>query len=267
MKHQELFLACGVIALVAGAGAALATRALDSGSGRTAEARPIEREGAAAAPAPALGSSVHSRALDELRMENSALTERLTSLEARLAELQSTRTPVVSMGDGSAERLLDDAPDAAFRSASAPEVTPAFVASVGKALDAIKASEEAEREAKRKELQALRIEERVAKLQQDLGLNHRQSSDLRTALIAQDDKRETLFTSMRDGLGDPRDLRESFRVIRDETHATLQTILTPEQFSGFLQTEDSDFARRGPPDGITGRPFGGDPTRDGGRPR
>jgi hypothetical protein len=256
-------LACGVIALVAGAGAAFATRALDPGPGRAAERPALAHAPLGAAAAPDV--SAIPRALDELRLENAALSERLSSLEARLAELQSLRTPLASLGAAPAERPADDDPDAALRSGATIEVTPAFVASVGKALDTIQAREEAEREAKRKELQAQRIEDRVAKLQQELGLTNRQASDLRTALITQDDKREALFAGLRDGLGDPRDLRDSFRVIRDETHATLQTVLTPEQFSAYVQTEESDFFRRGPPD-FTGRPPG-DPTRDATRPR
>ena len=265
MKNQELFLASGVIALVAGAGAALATRAFDGGSSRAVGPRTEAHE--SAAESPALGSSVLSREFDDLRMENAALSERLAALEARLAELQGTRTPVATAREESrTERLADDAPDAVLRDGSALEVTPAFVASVGRALDEIKAKEEAEREAKRKELQAQRIEERVTRLQQELGLTNRQASDLRTALIAQDDKREALFVGMRDGVGDPRDLRESFRVMREETNATLQTVLTPDQFNGYLQREDFDFGRRGPDFGGGNRP-GGDPPRDGTRPR
>jgi prefoldin subunit 5 len=266
MKNQELFLASGVIALVAGTGAALATRAFEGGAGREASPRAETRESAAESRAP--GSPELSHELDELRMENTALSQRLAALEARLAELQSTRTPVATARDEShAEPLVDDAPDAALHPGATLDVSPAFVASVGKALDAIKAKEESERETKRKELQAQRIEERVAKLQQELGLSNHQATDLRTALIAQDDKREALFNSMRDGVGDPRDLRESFRTIREETNTTLQTVLTTDQFNGFLQREDSDFFRRGPPDFAGGRSFGGDPTRDGSRPQ
>jgi len=262
MKNQELFLASALIAMVAGGAAAFATRAFESGSERESKARSTEPQ----IVAPTMGGSLSSRALDDLRMENTALTERLSVLEARLAELQSTRTLAPpSARESSAERPVDDAPDAALRPDMAFDVTPAFVASVGKALDTIHAREEAEREAKRKELQAQRVEERVAKLQQELGLNNRQATDVRTALITQDDKREALFLGMRDGLGDPRDMRDSFRVIRDETHATLQTVLTPEQFAGYLKTEDSDFARRGPPDFAGARPFEGDPNRGGDR--
>lgn len=262
MKNQELFLASALIAMVAGGAAALAMRAFESGPERESKARSPELQSVA----PTAGGSLASRALDELRMENAALTERLSALEARLAELQSTRTPAApSGGESPAERPADDAPGAVLRPDLVFDVTPAFVTSVGKALDTIHAREEAEREAKRKELQAQRVEERVAKLQQELGLNHRQATDLRTALITQDDKREALFQGMRDGLGDPRDMRESFRVIRDETHASLQTVLTPEQFAGYLKTEDSDFARRGPPDFAGARPFEGDPSRGGDR--
>lgn len=262
MKNQELFLASALIAIVAGGAAALATRALGSGDVRESKARSAEPQ----AVAPSTGGSLTSRELDDLRMENVALTERLSALEARLAELQSTRTPAMPNANESvATRPADDAPGSALRPDPAFEVTPAFVASVGKALDTIHAREEAEREAKRKELQAQRVEERVAKLQQELGLSNRQATDVRTALIAQDDKREALFLSMRDGLGDPRDMRDSFRTIRDETHASLQTILTADQFAGYLKTEESDFARRGPPDFGGARPFEGDPNRGGDR--
>src|SRR5262249_52380207 len=112
-----------------------------------------------------------------------------------------------------------------------------------RALDTIKAREEADRDAKRKEIQAQRVEERVAKLELELGLNKRQASDLRTTLIAQDDKREALFSKLRDGDGDPRDLRDSFRTIRDETYTALQGILTAEQLENYRRSEEADFRR------------------------
>ena len=120
----------------------------------------------------------------------------------------------------------------------------------------IKAREDAARELKRKELQAVRIEEKLTELETKLGLNHRQTSDLRDVLIAQDDKREALFTSMREAQGDPRDMREGFRTIRDETFAALETFLTPEQVEGYKQSEERDWGRgggeRGGPPGFGG---------------
>lgn len=263
MKTQETLLASALIAVVAGVGTGLATSAFRDAPARSeAERVDDSRALGASSSAPA----ADPRALDELRMENGALKAQLAALEARVNELTSSRTPLESRPlpteSVASTRIIEGD---AFP-AAAIQVTPAFVDSVGQALDTIRAREDAEREAKRKEIQAQRIEDRVAKLQQELGLTNRQSSDLRTALIAQDDKREALFTSMRDGNGDPGSMRDSFRALRDETYATLQGFLTPEQFSAYQRSEESDFGRRGFDPGPGGsRPdsggFGGGPGR------
>jgi hypothetical protein len=268
MKNQEIFLAAAVIAAVAGVGASLAARAFVDAPGRETEPRAAAREPAPDSAREAGAAEEARRALDDLRMENSALAERIAALEARLAEVASTRTPLAAepgpvASDGELSGSI-----AELAAAQGVAVTPEFVASVGQALETIRAREEAEREQRRKELQAQRIEDRLAKLQQELGLSNRQVSDMRTVLAAQDDKRETLFASMRDSMGDPRgdpgQAREGFRAIRDETIASLQTILTPEQLEGYKRSEDSDFGRRefrrGPEgvgpgrDGDSGRP-------------
>jgi hypothetical protein len=252
MKPAEILLASAVIALVAGAGAALATRALSAASPR-AESPPRPLEVARGTPDAAAGGT--ERSLDDLRLANASLRQRVEALEVRLAEVQSARTAVAV--DSPIEVLASDelAAERHALDGEASELTPAFVDSVGQALEKIKQREDAEREKKRKELQAQRVEERVARLQQELGLNNRQTSDLRTALITQDDKRDALFANMRDGVGDPRDMRDSFRVIRDETYTTLQGILTAEQLEGFKKSEEMEFGRRGPGDfGPGGRP-------------
>lgn len=241
MKTPEILLASGVIALVAGVGAALAARAFE-GTGARAEAPRASstREVAAATSLPA----DTQRALDELRMENSDLRGRLAALETRLAEALSARTPARSEPDPYDEleaELL--ASDDWSTHPQAIDLDPGFVANVGRALAEIRAREEAERETKRKELQAQRIEERVTKLQVELGLTQRQTSDLRTTLLAQDEKRETLLADMREGAGDPRDMRDTFRTIRDDTHTALQGFLTPEQFTAYRESEESDFRR------------------------
>jgi len=261
MKPQEILFASAVIAAVAGVGAALATHAFESKPERNADVRGVQADVATSAGAVAADGT---RALDELRMENATLKDRMASLEARLAEALSTRTPLAS---SSQELRAPVAADDGGAAALQPlDVTPAFVASVGQALDTIRAREDAEREQKRKELQAQRIEDRVSKLQQELGLNNRQASDLRTALITADDKREALFTSMRDmppgGPGDGRDMREGFRAIREETHTALQATLTPEQFAAYKTSEESEFGRRDfgggrPPEGGFGGGQGG----------
>jgi hypothetical protein len=253
MKTQEILLASALLALVAGAGAALATRALVDGSPRTeAPARAVES-------APAADASAETqRVLEDLRVANAQLQARLATLEARVGEVQSGRTAVAPEStrvELATSEVL--APETRSLAALAgPELSPQFVDSVGQAMEKIRDKEEAEREKKRKELQAQRVEERVTRLQRDLGLNNRQSGDLRTAFLTQDEKREQLFQGMRDGQGDPRDMKETFRTLRDETLTTIQGILTPEQYTAFQKTEEDEFGRRG-----FGGDFGG---RDGG---
>jgi chromosome segregation ATPase len=251
MKTSEILLACTVLSIVAGGGAALAAGALlgvRASRAELAQSRPLSVEARESSAGPDV-----ARELDQLRMDNTGLQQRLAALEQRLAESVSTRVELASPA-----ALDPDAPAGAaeFASLRAGEVTPEFVARVDEAMATIKAREDAEREAKRKELQAERIEEKIAELQTKLGLNHRQASDLRDVLVAQDDKREALFASMRDAQGDPRDMREGFRTIRYETFAALEAFLTPEQVEGYKQSEERDWGRgggdRGGPPGFGG---------------
>lgn len=259
MKSQEILLASAVIAIVAGAGASLASRAFQERPARAETETRADSSGRSVA-AIGLDEPETRRALDELRMENTVLRERLAALEARLGELASTRTP---LGQGESTTLHASRDGEAPLASETVVADDDFVASVGRALDEIQRREGTEREARRQELQAERIEARVTRLQQELGLNNRQASDLRTALIAADDKREALFTSLRENEGDPRDLRESFRTLRDERDTALRGILTPEQFETFRQGEEGDFGRRG--FGEFGGPPGGPPDAAGRR--
>lgn len=258
MKTSEILLACAVLSIVAGGGAALAAGALLGTPAPRADSSSPARTPSVEAHEASSSSEV-ARELDQLRLENAGLTQRLAALEQRLAESLSTRVELASPS------LLDPGAPAGtpeLASLLAGEVTPEFVARVDEAMATIKAREDAVREQKRKELQAARIEQKITELETRLGLNNRQASDLRDVLIAQDDKREALFASMRDAQGDPRDMREGFRTIRDETFAALETFLTPEQVEGYKQSEEREWGR-GPGGGERGGPpaFGGDASR------
>ena len=271
MKPQEILLASAVIALVGGAGAALATRAFVASSERlaTGQGDRAQRDGARRVEAEVAADP--SSELEDLRQSQTALLQRIAALESRLAEVQNARTAAAPERALEEKYQTTDALLSALQGSSeAPlELTPEFVASVERALTRIQDAEQAERDKTRKEQQAQRIEERVTRLQQELGLNNRQTSDLRTALITQDEKREALFTSMREGNGDPSTMRESFRTLRDDAQAELQRILTPAQYTAYQASEESEFGRRGfgdfgPRD--FGQPGGRPPERDG-RPR
>lgn len=261
MKTSEILLASAVLSILAGGGAALAAGAfLGTTVARVegAPSRPVAGEGRAAD-----GATLDvARELDQLRLENSGLRLKLEELERRMAETLTARVPLESAPLETA-RAASDSPELAALLAG--DVTPDFIARVDQAMATIKAREEAEREVKRKELQAQRIEQRITDLQTKLGLNTRQASDLRTILIDEDDRRDKLFVAMRDSQ-EPRDMREGFRAIRDETYAALERVLTPEQLEGYKQSEEwgrgPGGGRGGPPGGFTG---GGDgrPQRQG----
>jgi hypothetical protein len=264
MKTQEILLASALIALVGGAGAALATRAFfadRSSAGRIEAVQAGARPATEASPAAAAATGE----LADLRRAQVELLQRVAELETRLVEVASTRSAATREPQPAVEGEATAA--LARETGRSLEALPEFAASVEQVLTQIQAKEEAEREKVRKELQAQRIEDRVARMQQELGLTNAQASGLRTALIAQDDKREALFISMRDGLGDPGTMRDGMRTLRDETHAELQRIFTPEQYATFQASEESDFGRRGFGDfGLPGfrRREGGERGGDGG---
>jgi len=254
MKTPEILLASALIALVGGAGAALATRAFLAANERVPA---VQREPLRAAEEAPAGAGA-SAEVAELRRGQTELLQRLAALEQRLGELASTRTAAAPSALQAAP-LPDDGTTAALARelAAPPELTPDFVASVEAALGRIQKAEEAEREKTRKELTAQRIEERVTRLQQELGLTNRQASDVRTALLSQDEKRESLFAGMRDGTADPSQVRDSFRTLRDDTHAELQRVLSADQYAAFVRSEEREFGRRGDFGGPGGPPEGG----------
>jgi hypothetical protein len=258
MKPQEILLASAVLALVGGGVAALATRAFLDGPVR--EERGVAAvEGSLTDPLVASANPELQRRIDELRISNTALLERVAALEIRLAESLSARQAVAVESQTGAAGVELAAADVRSQFQSGLELTPAFLESVDAALQRIEAREAAEREVERKQQRAERIEERLKRLQEELGLNSKQTTDMRTALLTQEQKREALFESMEDGGGDRREMRESFRTIRDETYAALESILTPDQLAAYRQSEESEFGRRGfggdgppggPPDGF-----------------
>ncbi len=257
MKIQELIIPCLLAGAAGGVVSAVVTSLLLEPP--RGESAPLERSATAAPADPALDATRLAADLDELRLSDSALSARMTDLESRLALTVSTREPVERAVED--ERSRATAEVAAALGLDPTALSPTFVASVDQALSEIRAREEREREARRKELLLERLDERLVELQQDLGLTNPQVREMRSALITQDDKRSALWESMREE-GDRRTIFEGMRTIRDETHTALKAILTPEQFESYVQTEEGDFRRRGfggregGPDGPEGFPGG-----------
>jgi hypothetical protein len=263
VSSKAILIVSALLAALVGTAAALAASLFvqpDAASLASSSevAVPVERESAVVDPQLVA-------ALDDLKADNAMLRERVTSLETELTFLRDARTPISAGATAlEADGGVSDRAVAAALAGSGGELSEVFVANVGQALREIRAEEEREREATRKERQSQRLEENLKALQESLGLSNYQVNEMRGVLVAQDDKRSALFASIQESGGDPRSAREGMRAIRDETHAALKTVLTPEQFEGYLQSDDFDFGGRGR--GRDRGPAGGAPPGDGGGP-
>jgi len=208
--------------------------------------------------------------LSSLRASTGELVEELRSLDERLTAMEL----VASTSKGPREPV---ALEAALEDSAVLENLAAALES-GQAgssnelqnlvLDVIASKEEAdrlEREGKRLQATQDRVNERVERYRDELGLDSRQANDMARVLVEEELKRDELFSQMREGGGMGREsIREGMMEIRDVSRDELSRILTPEQYDGYV--EMSDWRRggrdRGPDPGGRG---GGGGRRGGGR--
>ncbi len=240
--------------VVAGASAAVA--AVTTSLIVDTRARP-EPASPAAGPVPSpSGTETASMTaeLRELREENVALEQRLDDLESLLAQELARRVPVAEAYEAERKDTPASSDDIAAIVGDGSSLPPAFVASVGVALKEIREEEDRLREIKRQEERAARIEERLTQLQEELGLTGYQTGEMRVALTSLEEKREALRQSIEGGGGDRREMFEGFRTLYEETSTQLQTILTPQQFEAYQQSDRGRFGGFGGRDRGRGEP-------------
>jgi hypothetical protein len=238
MKSPILIAA--VTAAVAGAGsAALVVAAM-------APARPAQQGDVVAAATPGAEEVDLRHELRELRADNAALMDRVRALEQMKPAVEPSRTQVA----------LEPAPEQAAKTREIVALAAALTdpnaplpenlkSGVAEALEAIRAEEEAERERRRQEAAAKRLEERVQRYVDELGLNAYQAGELRVAMTLEESKRNALFAEMREGDGDFTQVRERMGEIRDEAQKTITNALTPEQYEKYRESSRRDFGRGG----------------------
>jgi hypothetical protein len=139
MKTSEILLASGVVACIAAAATSLAVRAFQAEPERASTAR-AAAPGEPGAATLAGGDEETQRVLTDLRMENDRLHQRLAALERLVAE-RPARTPVeTAAAQAPAEEWNGGIPGfTAIADDGSVVVTPSFVASVVRALEAIEA--------------------------------------------------------------------------------------------------------------------------------
>jgi len=178
--------------------------------------------------------------LDELRAQNAELVARVEALEMRPVDVaRSAVEPVAAEDETLAEvrELLD-----ALETESG-DLPTSFHASVARAIEDIRAAEEAERARERAERTAERIEERVSELTVELGLSTQQASQLRDHMVAFDSKRDELRDRIREA-GDWGAMREGLRELRNGQQENLRRIFTADQYARYEELDADDGFRR-----------------------
>jgi len=170
--------------------------------------------------------------LNEHGHEMKRLRERIAMLERRPEA--SARLPLAS------EFLTAGEPEAAHAQMSSlldGEPSGNLVASVDAALRQIRADERREAEDRREAAQLDKIDRRLDRLQERLGLSDYQIDEMRDVLRKQDSTRNELL-ALRKQAEDKELYREGRRALEEETRASLATILTLEQLEAYERAEN-----------------------------
>lgn len=136
-----------------------------------------------------------------------------------------------------------------------------FEAWVQRASDSLAAKKKADRDQERAIREGERIEEQIAKLTTDLGLDQHQQSEFRRHLQDSGTQRRDLFQAMRDGGSDRTAMRDTMGKLREENDADLRTFLNEGQFTSYKASNTGGFGRTGRNNGGAG---GGNNSRGGG---
>jgi hypothetical protein len=199
--------------------------------------------------------------LRELAASNAQVLERLGRLEERAALTVAAPGRTPAQAEHSAADLEAAVAAALAKMGSkdgAPAVvTPDFRKQVETVL-ALKAEEERlEREQERAQRESQMLEDRLARLQTDLGLDQRQVDGMRKAFQDADARREEMRNSMRDardgGAPDFETMRTQWQALATAQDTQIQSILTPSQFEQYKASNPD------PRMGGRGGMFGGGP--------
>ncbi len=139
----------------------------------------------------------------------------------------------------------------------APSVAnPSLESAVANVIEQREEREEQERQQRRADAETKRLEDRLAKLQTDLGLDQTQLDSMRGIYQTQSDKvdemRETMREARDSGL-DMGSMREMWTGLRDETNQAIEGVLSPTQYEQYKESNSNNgWGGRGGRGGDTG---------------
>jgi hypothetical protein len=218
----SILLQAAVVGAVAGAGSAVLTSSALS-------TETVETQAAAVPGGPS------SAELDDLRDQSAQLAERLRLLEGQLALASDRRAEVAHPDPTRATQVDLEQLEAMVASLNRPDLpAPAGLQRwVEQALEDKQAREKAERELEERIKREERLDERMVEITEKLGLDGRQTEEVRNALWERDEARGAFFRDMRGGgfAGLDREaIRASMTTITTNANTALQSSLSPAQF-------------------------------------
>lgn len=194
------------------------------------------------APAPQ-SEAVQAAAGPELLAAIDDLKATVSSLDGRLGKLESTETlaPVAASGRMAAtldRSEIESVVQEMLGSVDGPAAvaTPSLESAVANVIEMREEREQQEREQRRADAEAKRLEDRLAKLQTELGLDQTQLDSMRGIFQGQsakvDEMRQTMREARDSGL-DMGSMREMWTGLRDETNQAIQGVLSPSQYEQY----------------------------------
>lgn len=201
------------------------------------------REAAAliAAPAPGPESELHDR-VRELGIENRELRERLAAIELRGAS--ASRAAVVEgVSQEDFEAFKQEISDRIAATQGARVGAGNLEAQVADVLQSIRKQETLETIRQSQEKRARALEDRLARLSRDLGLDNHQVRELRSIFTTQMERNRELTRLWAEG-ADSQALGEAKRIYAVEDRAAIERTLTPQQLETYRSTWRSAPAKR-----------------------
>lgn len=218
-------------------------------------------------PVEAQSMDVESAVLDRLvaieaRMDaNARAIDELASKPQLVPVAGSSRLDMASAGATglTKEEVMALIKETATEELSAPSSVAA--ATVEAVIEQREERERQERDVRRAEEREKRVEDRLAKMQSELGLDMNQMNGMREVYTTRDEKMNEMRASMRQGWEtggmDRTKMREMWTDLRTETDTAIQGVLTPTQFDQYKENGYDDFGGRGGRGGGGGGDAGG----------
>jgi len=185
--------------------------------------------------------------LTALQQTADANAKRIEDLEAApaLAPVGGARSDAAGLTESEVRALISE-----VAAAEVGEPSNMAAATVERVLEQREERERLEREQRRAADREKRVEDRLAKMQQELGLDLGQMNQMRTLYLERDAKRDEMRQTMRQGFQDRTMDRESmgemWRTMQTEHETAVQGILTAGQYEQYQESGyDNPWGGRG----------------------